>query len=207
MILASISELRERLNVADNDRYNTILASVLTTITQRLGEHLKVDFIQRDYTNVYFADPSNHLVTGALGRTSTASGVLSLWLQGINPTAVTVAIGSSINASGSAIDAVKVDGKGYVKVFDKWVDGDYFHVTYNAGYAMDTVDGYPTFIDVHPNLKQACLMYAEHFFMAKYSGGEVDEANDEDYTDAPNGVSALIASLSHSKIGSLVPLV
>ncbi|ANO57650.1 hypothetical protein [Vibrio phage vB_VhaS-a] len=206
MILASISELRERLNVADNTRYNTILASVLTTITQRLSEHLKVEFEAADYEDVFLADPSNHLVSGALGRTSYASGVLSLWLKGFNPSGVAVSVSSSISASGSSISTFKTDYKGYVKVFDKWADYDYLHVSYRAGYEVATVDGYPTYVDVNDKLKQACLMYAEHFFMAKYAGEEVDEANDEDYTDAPNGVSALIASLSHSKNGSLVPL-
>ncbi|UOX38398.1 hypothetical protein VpasPP24_58 [Vibrio phage Vpas_PP24] len=206
MILASISELRQRLNVKDSEQYNRILASVLTTVTMRIGEHLKADFDKETKENVFLATPANHLVSGALGRSTTSSGVLSLWLDGFNVSDVELRICDDINASGVLTNSIKVDSKGIVKIYDGWVDYDYFKVSFNSGFDIETIDDYPTYVGVPDKLKQACLMYAEHFFMAKYANGDVDEDDNEDYTDAPNGVSALLYSLSRSPIGCLTPI-
>ncbi|QAY01895.1 hypothetical protein ValSw41_77 [Vibrio phage ValSw4_1] len=211
MLLASVSELRTRLNVADSERYNLALASILLNTSMRIEQHLETKFERKEFNDVFLADSSNHLVNGAAGRTQYDSGVLFLRLRGISPNNVKVFIKSTLAATGVETSKFEVYPRGQLRVYGSWGYDDYIGVSYTSGYTAkpdEDLSDYMVYQDVPILLKEACLMFAEDMFMNKYAtGSNTGKKGDKDYTDPPNGVVPLLAGFLNSRIGCLEAIV
>ncbi|WYC17927.1 head completion adaptor [Vibrio phage vB_VneS_J26] len=197
MLLASVAELRQRVNVSDTPIYNRVLTDLLLNVTLGIETHLDTKFTRKDYTAKYFAGSNNYLVTGAPGRVANGSpGVLHLLLEGLNASGLKVSLGSSLASSGSttAPSNYSLEDRGIVALFEGWLPDQYITVTYTGGFDTTDVDGLPVYQDVPVIIKQAALMFAEHVFMAKYGDSQIEEtqAGDKDYTDPPNAVTQLL---------------
>ncbi|QCG76687.1 head completion adaptor [Vibrio phage vB_VhaS_R21Y] len=205
MLLATVAELRQRLNVVDNEIYNRVLNDLLLNSTLGIETHLNTTFAQQSYNNTYFAGENNYLVTGAPGRINDDSpGVLFLLLRGINVSNLSVGISTVLTGASSATNAsnYELEERGIVRLLAGWLPNDYIKVTYTAGFTTDTPSGetLPIYQDVPILLKQACLMFAEHVYMVKYGDSQIDEdlPEGEDYTDPPNAVIQLLSRFSRT---------
>lgn len=200
MLLATVAELRQRLNVVDNEIYNRVLTDLLLNTTLGIETHLNTTFAQQTYNNTYFAGENNYLVTGAPGRINNDSpGVLFLLLRGINVSNLAVSISTTLAGTGSAVAGgnYELEERGIVRVLGGWLPNDYIKTTYTAGFTSQTPSGetLPVYENVPTLIKQACLMFAEHVYMVKYGDSQVEEdlPEGEDYTDPPNAVIQLLS--------------
>lgn len=200
MLLATVAELRQRLNVVDNEIYNRVLTDLLLNTTLGIETHLNTTFAQQTYNNTYFAGENNYLVTGAPGRINNDSpGVLFLLLRGINVSNLSVSISTTLAGTGSAVAGgnYELEERGIVRVLGGWLPNDYIKTTYTAGFTSQTPSGetLPVYDNVPTLIKQACLMFAEHVYMVKYGDSQVEEdlPEGEDYTDPPNAVIQLLS--------------
>ncbi|AEH21868.1 VHS1055 protein [Vibrio phage 1] len=197
MLLASVAELRARVNVADSPVYNRVLTDLLLNVTLGIETHLDTKFARKEYTAKYFAGSNNYLVTGAPGRVANGSpGVLHLLLEGLNASGLKVSLGSSLASSGSTTAAsnYNLEDRGIVALFNGWLPDQYITVTYTGGFEVETVDGELVYKGVPLIIKQAALIFAEHVFMTKYGDSQIEEAQpgEKDYTDPPNSVTQIL---------------
>lgn len=208
MLLASVAELRERLNVQDNAIYNRVLFDLLLNTTLGIETHLCTKFARRQYNTKFFAGADNYLVTGAPGRVgNTTPGVLYLLLDGINVSDLTVSISTTLTGSGSATASsnYQLDEAGIVSLFNGWLENDYINAAYMGGFDTATVDGNLVYQNVPTVLKQACLMFAEHVYMTKYGDSQVEDdlPQGEDYTDPPNAVIQILYQFNRTGANTL----
>lgn len=195
MILASVTELRTRLNVSDNPLYNRVLTDILTNVTLGIETHLDTKFNRKEHKDIFFAGSNNFLVTGAPGRVDNGSpGVLYLLLSGLNASNLSVSIGTTFSGSGSATNDFKLEERGIISLFNGWLPDDYITVSYQGGYDTTDENGIPVYQGVPVLIKQAALMFAEHVYMIKYGDSQLDGSlpDGEDYTDPPNAVIQIL---------------
>ncbi|APD18987.1 hypothetical protein [Vibrio phage J14] len=178
MLLASVSELRTRLNVADSERYNLALASILfKPPSMRIEQHLETKFERKEFNDVFLADSSNPFSKRG-GRAYTvrfwrpfftSKGLLAL----IN---VKVFIKSTLAATGVGnLLNLKYTREGNYGYTGLGVYDDYIGVSYTSGYTAkpdEDLSDYMVYQDVPILLKEACLMFAEDMFMNKYGNGQ-----------------------------------
>ncbi|AUR95991.1 head completion adaptor [Vibrio phage 1.215.B._10N.222.54.F7] len=210
MILASVAELRTRLNVSDKPVYNRVLTDILTNVTLGIETHLDTKFTRKEHKDVFFAGSNNYLVTGAPGRVVNGSpGVLYLLLSGLNVSNLTLSIGTTFSGSGSATNDYKLEERGIASLFNGWMPDDYITAVYQGGYETIDEETIPVYQGVPTLIKQAALMFAEHVYMLKYGDSQLDGSlpAGEDYTDPPNAVIQILYQYNRTAPHALRSLV
>ncbi|QNJ59177.1 head completion adaptor [Vibrio phage vB_ValS_PJ32] len=196
MLLAPITALRERLNVANKPAYNRVLTDLLLNTTLGIETHLDTKFARGKRIDKFFAGSNNYLVTGAPGKSNASPGVLYLLLSGLNASDLSLSIGASMGGSGSSISPSNyhLEDRGIVSLHDGWMQDDYITATYTGGYETEDVEDMPVYQGVPTVLKQAVLMFSEHVYMSKYGDSQLDDSlpDGEDYTDPPNAVIQIL---------------
>lgn len=168
MLLATVSELRTRLNAKDTERYNIALSGLLITASSAIETHLKTSFARLDLTEQFYIDPFNY-------RTNNPNA-LYLLLTGITQEDLKLQVVNHFSnmATPNPMDEsyYKVDDRGVVTIFGGWNKGQYITANYLVGFEVSDDTGYPVYQNVPPVLKEACLLYAEEMFNTKYGSGE-----------------------------------
>ena len=187
MLLMSVKELRERVNVKDAERYNIVLADLIITASSAIAAHLNTSFKRKTVLEQFYVDPSNY-------RTNNPHA-LYLYLKGFNPTDIKVqAVGSYANQSVSsplAPERVRVDENAILTIVSGWTQGQYINVSYESGFDTVTEGTNEIYQGVPELIKTACALYCEHMFTVKFRSGAVYE-DGLDQTSPPHAVLVLL---------------
>lgn len=131
--LISVSQIRGRLNLSDDEGVNMAIASAMTATLPYLQEVLQTGFDASSSEDVFFIDPVVHV-------TSSGTYVLKLKNGFVKKASVKMAVADTLEGlqttAKDLLPSFVLDEKGFVRVPDRFI-GMYVAVAYDYGFTED----------------------------------------------------------------------